>query len=69
MKLWFAAFMPLALGACAPLEPLPIAVAPLEASNPIFPAPAGPAPVYGVYGVVEPSDWRGVNEAQSGNGA
>ena len=66
MRILFAAAVPLGLGACAPLEPLPLAAAPAAfADLPVPNAPAGPAVAYNGYRVVQPADWRGVNDAQA----
>lgn len=67
MKKSFAALVPLALAACAPLEPLP-AGAELTGSTAVAtPAPSGPTVGWAGYRVRPPEDWRGVNDAQTGN--
>ena len=67
MKIFVAATVPLALAACSPLEPLPLGAEPLSPTPIAVPAPAGPMVAYDGYRVVQPSDWRGVNDAQAGN--
>lgn len=70
MKITVAAIVPLALVACSPLELLPAEAGLTRAANPELihaPAQSGPGVVYAGYRVIEPGDWRGVNDAQSGN--
>ena len=67
MRIFVAATVPLALAACSPLEPLPLGAGPLGLAPMVSPSPAGPMVAYDGYRVVQPSDWRGVNDAQAGN--
>lgn len=62
-----AAGVPLVLAACSPLEPLPSGDGLLGLAAPASPAPTGPTVSYDGYGVVEPADWRGVNDSQAEN--
>lgn len=64
-----AALVPLILAACAPLEALP-SDAGLAAADPVrilSPAPNGPTVAYAGYRVIQPADWRAVNDGQAGN--
>ena len=70
MRILIAAVVPLALAACAPLESLPDGASLTGAANPdtsLAQAPAGPPLVYAQYQVIEPADWRGVNDKQAGD--
>lgn len=67
MRILIAAFTPLALVACAPLEPLPLGSERDSSASRSSQVTSGPMVQYGGYRVVEPADWRGVNDAQAGN--
>ena len=68
MKIAMAAIVPLVLAACSPLDPLPSGADVLDPAGPrrLHAAPPGPRVAYPGYRVVEPGDWRGVNDAQAG---
>lgn len=67
MKVKAAVAVPLLIAACAPLEPLPLGAEASAAADPSTHLHAGPAVEYRGYRVVEPADWRGVNDSQKGN--
>ena len=67
MKTMFAAVLPLAFAACAPLEPLPVGAENSAPANPTTHLHAAPPVEYLGYQVVEPADWRGVNNSQREN--
>lgn len=70
MKSIFAAVVPLALAACSPLEPLPsggVLTGPANSDRIHAGAPSGPVVAYSGYRVIEPGDWRSVNDGQAGN--
>ncbi|MCA0871416.1 hypothetical protein LCL97_11310 [Seohaeicola saemankumensis] len=67
MKFRLAAIVPLGLAACAPLDPLPLGAESSAQAIPITHVNAAPAVEYRGYQVVEPSDWRQVNDSQREN--
>ncbi|WP_150120937.1 MULTISPECIES: hypothetical protein [unclassified Sulfitobacter] len=67
MKIAVAALVPLAIAACSPLEPLPLGV---ETSSPVLATShlqSGPSVEYQGYRVVQPDDWRSLNDTQKGH--
>lgn len=67
MKIMIAVFAPLAMAACSPLEPLPVGVENFTSANSPTHLHDGPTVEYLGYRVVEPADWRGVNDSQKEN--
>lgn len=67
MKIMIAAVLPLAFAACAPLEPLPVGAETSASAIPTTHLHSAPPVEYSGYKVVEPADWRGVNDSQREN--
>lgn len=71
MKFLFAAIVPLALGGCAqpttPTDSSPL----IRAADPELTeaAPSGPAVIHTSRAIMEPADWRQLNDAQAPGGS
>ncbi|SMX49713.1 hypothetical protein [Maliponia aquimaris] len=68
MKKLTAAMLPLLAAGCASVAELNDATAFIVAANPVVVSQVRPAPGvdYTAYRIEDPADWRGLNDAQSG---
>tara|TARA_B100001939_G_C16580408_1_gene462495 strand:+ start:154 stop:390 length:237 start_codon:yes stop_codon:yes gene_type:complete len=67
MKILVAASVPLVVAACSPLEPLPVGAENTSSTHLSTHLQAAPSVEYLGYQVVEPADWRRVNDSQREN--